>query len=299
MSLASFLEVFRLFPLLLLLVAASACSGGDSLVERQSLTVSVEAAPPPPRGALVLGGESGTRAVALAVKGKQLTATVLGGNGGPRSGLNVSFRVAGRAVRAHPCGPGCYSASAPRSRRVEVRLRGTSPVVFSVPASVKPAAAIVAKSGRVVRGLRSFEYVEALRSRPTGGIVTTWRMAAPNRVTYEIRNGAEAVVIGRRRWDRDRAGEKWRLSPQIPALRVPQPAWGRRVTNAYVLGTTRVEGRPVWVVSFANPATPAFFTTWIDRQNYRPLRLKMTAAAHFMAHRYTGFDEPMSISPPR
>jgi hypothetical protein len=299
MPLASFLEVFRLFPLLLVALVASACSGGDSLVERQSLTVGVEAAPPPPRGALVLGGQSGTRAVALAVKGKQLTATVLGGRGGPRSGLDVSFRAADRVVRAHPCGPGCYTASALRSRRVEVRLRGTPRVVFSVPASVKPAAAIVEKSGRAVRRLRTFEYVEALRSRPTGGIVTTWRMAAPNRVTYEIRNGAEAVVIGRRRWDRDRAGKEWRLSPQIPPLRVPQPAWGRRVTNAYVVGTGQVDGRPVWVVSFANPATPAFFTAWIDRQTYRPLRLKMTAAAHFMTHRYTGFDEPVPISSPR
>ena len=57
--------------------------------------------------------------------------------------------------------------------------------------------------------------------------------------------------------------------------------------------------KPVWVVSFANPTTPAWFTAWIDRATYRPLRLHMTAAAHFMTHRYVAFDRPLKITPPR
>jgi hypothetical protein len=55
----------------------------------------------------------------------------------------------------------------------------------------------------------------------------------------------------------------------------------------------------VWVVSFANPSTPAWFTAWIDRSTYRPLRLRMTAAAHFMTHDYVAFNRPLRISPPR
>jgi hypothetical protein len=80
---------------------------------------------------------------------------------------------------------------------------------------------------------------------------------------------------------------------------VPQPAWGSVATNAHVLGKARVDGRPVWVVSFANPTTPAWFTAWIDRENYRPLRLHMTAAAHFMTHHYVDFNGPTAINPPR
>ena len=59
-------------------------------------------------------------------------------------------------------------------------------------------------------------------------------------------------------------------------------------------GTRAVGGRPAWVVSFANPTTPAWFTAVIDRATYRPLRLHMTAAAHFMTHRYLEFDRPLT-----
>ena len=281
-----------------LAVLAAGCSSGPAVSQR-SLAVGVENPPPPPRGALVLGGESGSRAVALAVGKGRLTATVLSPSGGPLSGLKVSFRAGSRLIPAKPCGLGCYSAAAKRPRHVELRLSGSRPVAFDIPARSRPAAAIVARAGRVTRALKSLVYVESLRSGPTGGLLTTWSMKAPNEVEYRIRGGADAIVLGTRRWDRDGAGKRWRRSQQLPALRVPQPAWGSTATNAYVLGEGRVAGRPVWVVSFANPTTPAWFTAWIDRATYRPLRLRMTAAAHFMTHRYLAFNQPLTIAPPR
>jgi hypothetical protein len=289
----------RLVPALGLAVLAAGCSSG-SPVSQRSLGVGVESAPSPPRGALVLGGESGSRAVALAVGKGKLTATVLSPVGGPLSGLNVAFRAGSRLIPARPCGPGCYSASTrARPRHVQVRLSGSRPVAFDVPARPRPAAAIVARAARATRALKSLVYVESLRSGPTGGLSTTWSLQAPDEVEYRIRGGADAIVLGTRRWDRDRPGAPWRRSQQLPALRVPQPAWGSRATNAYVLRDGRVAGKPVWVVSFANPTTPAWFTAWIDRATYRPLRLRMTAAAHFMAHRYVAFNRPLTITPPR
>lgn len=172
-------------------------------------------------------------------------------------------------------------------------------VTFHSPASARSATEIVARAARVFRGLRSLVYVESLRSSPKPGLLTTWRLKAPNQVTYDIRGGASAVIIGRTRWDRDKPGAPWRRSQQIPALDVPQPTWGDVATNAHVLGTGRVAGRPVWIVSFANPTTPAWFTASIDRRTYRTLRLRMTAAAHFMRHRYFEFDRPLAIRTPR
>ena len=284
-------------PLLVLALLAAGCSSG-SPVSQKSLTVGVEAAPPPPRGALVLGGESGGRAVALAVGKGRLTATVLSPVGGPLSGLKVAFATGAKVVPASTCGQGCYSAAAPRPGHVQVRLSGSRPVDFEIPARTAPAAAIVARAARVTRELKSLVYVESLRSTPKGGLLTTWSMQAPNEVEYRIRNGAQAIVLGTKRWDRDRVGAKWRRSEQLPALRVPQPAWGSRATNAYVLGQTRIGGRTAWLVSFVNPDTPAWFTVAIDRATYRPLRLRMTAAAHFMTHRYLEFNRPLTIEPP-
>jgi hypothetical protein len=290
----------RLVPIVALALAGSAagCSGGPG-VDTGSLQVGVETAPRPPRGALVVAVPSGSRAVALAVGHRRLTATVLAASGEPLSGLRLSFVAGRRVIRARPCGKGCYSAAAPRASRVEVRLAGSRSLVFHLPATSRPAAAIVARAAQATRSLRTLVYVESLRSGPKGGLLTTWSLRAPDRVEYRIRGGASAVVIGERRWDRDRPGAAWHRSQQLPPLHVPQPAWGSVAANAHVLGTARVGGRPVWVVSFVNPQTPAWFTVWIDRENYRPLRLRMTAAAHFMVHRYVAFDRPLAIRPPR
>jgi hypothetical protein len=277
-------------------------SGHGSLVRQPNVQPAKNALPPLPPGAVVLAGESGARAVALAVgKGARprLTATVLGQDGDPASGLPLSFRAGSAALPARACGPGCYTTAAPRKvRRVEVVLP-KNPIAFDIPVSTPSAARIVARASRVTRRLRTLVYVESLRSGPTGGLLTTWRLKAPSEVTYDIRDGASAVIIGRTRWDRDRPGAPWRRSQQIPALTVPEPAWGSTVVNAHLLGTGRIGGTPVWIVSFANPNTPAWFTAWIDRQTYRTLRLKMTAAAHFMRHRYVAFDQPLEIRPPR
>jgi hypothetical protein len=295
---ATVVAVSRLAPAVLLAALAAGCSS-SSPVSQRSLGVGVESAPPPPRGALVLGGESGSRAVALAVGKGTLTATVLSPAGGPLSGLKVAFRAGSRLIPAASCGLGCYSATAGRPRHVEVRMSGSRPVAFDIPARPRPGAATVARAARTTRALKSLVYVELLRSGPTGGLLTTWSLQAPDEVEYRIRGGADAIVLGTRRWDRDRPGAPWRRSQQLPALRVPQPAWGLRATNAYLLRDGRVDGRPVWVVSFANPTTPAWFTAWIDRATYRPLRLRMTAAGHFMTHRYVAFDRPLKITPPR
>ena len=279
-------------------------SGAGSAVDTTRLTsglnANLEEPPPPPRGALVLAREAGARAVALAVERSRLTATVLSSSGGGESGLQVSFRVGGRTLLAPPCGDGCYRARVPRGvalRRVELLLAGR-PIAFPVPQATEPADAIVSRAARVFRRLRSLVYLESLRSGPTGGIVTTWRLQAPDRLTYRIHGGAAAVVIGRTRWDRNTPDGPWRRSSQIPPLQVPQPTWGDVAVDARVIGTARVTGRAVWVVTFANPTTPAWFTAWIDRRSYRTLRLRMTAAAHFMFHRYETFDRPLRIRPP-
>jgi hypothetical protein len=272
-------------------------SGSASPVETNALAVSPGSFTPP-RGAVVLAQESGSRAVALAVGRGRLTATVLAGSGEPDTGLPVSFRLGDRTVKASSCGDGCYSAAAPAARRVDVLLGSGAAVSFDVPARARPADAIVRRATRVWRNLSSLAYVESLRSSPTAKLVSTWRMQAPDRMSYAIPGGASAVVIGTRRWDRTKPGGKW-VESQTPALQLPAPAWSNPTVNAHVIGTATVAGRPVWLVSFVNPSVPAWFTAWIDRKTYRTLRLRMTAASHFMLHRYVEFDRPLGIKPPR
>jgi hypothetical protein len=272
-------------------------SSGASPVSTNSISVSASSFTPP-RGAVVLAHEAGSRAVALAAGSGRLTATVLAPSGEPDRGLPLSFRVGGRTIKASSCGAGCYTAAGPTSGRVEVLLGSGAPVGFDLPAHARPAEAIVRRATRVFRGLKSLVYIESLRSTPTAGLVTTWKMQAPDEFSYRIDNGASAVVIGNRRWDQTSSGAKWVESTQEPKPQVPAPTWGNLFVNAHVIGTTSVAGRPVWVVSFVNPSIPAWFTAWIDRANHRTLRLRMTAASHFMFHRYIEFDKPLGIRRP-
>jgi hypothetical protein len=52
-------------------------------------------------------------------------------------------------------------------------------------------------------------------------------------------------------------------------------------------------------VTMLDRAVPAWFTLWLDARTLLPKRLQMTATAHFMKHRYVGFNRPVAIEPPR
>jgi hypothetical protein len=160
-----------------------------------------------------------------------------------------------------------------------------------------PAATLVARADRVYRSLRTLVIHERLASSARNAVVTTYRVQAPNRLAYRIAGGPEAVIIGAKRWDR-LPGGSWERSDQEP-LTQPEPFWGSDpVRNARLLGTGRVGGRPVRIASFYDPRLPAWFVLWVDRDTSRLLALRMTAQAHFMRHRYTGFDRPLRITPP-
>jgi hypothetical protein len=263
--------------------------------------------PAPPPGAVVYSRQLGSYALALGVvpnaRNVTVQASVVDGEGGGVAGLAVAFTVGGATRAASPCGPGCYRATVPvpkRPRAVDVALRGTAAGHWHValPASWPPpdATPLVARADRAWRALRSLAFSEDIASDPVHRVSSTWTVEAPDRLTYRIKGGWSAVIIGDRRWDRPPGG-RWRASPQSP-IRQPVPSWAS-VVDAHVLGKAQVRGRPAWKVSFFDPTTRAWFTIALDRRNVRTLDIHMTATAHFMHDVYSRFDEPVSIRPPR
>jgi copper transport protein len=238
-----------------------------------------------------------------------VTATIVDQNGNGANGLDVTVGLrSDRPARAGavPCGPGCYRAAVaadgpPQAAAVTIRRpdgRSTT-TRFAFPSRWPPASAtrIAQRATRVFRALRTVTIDERISSGGGPTMRTTWRLGAPNRLTYAIRGGSRAIVIGDTRWDRE-PGTPWVKSPQEP-LRQPTPTWVAAPRSATLLGSGTTDGRPVWRISFVDPSVPAWYTVSIDKRTYRTLALEMTAAAHFMRQVYSGFDEPVSIVPPR
>jgi hypothetical protein len=168
----------------------------------------------------------------------------------------------------------------------EVKIGGRV-LDFDVPLRLHSGAAILRRATRAIATARTLEYSERIASSPEAVQESTVRIVAPDRLAYRIRGGPEGIVIGSRRWDRARGG-RWVATAQTP-LRLPEPYWGGGSRNVYVVARR--------TITFFDPRLPAWFRLRVDGRG-RPEEMRMTAAAHFMVDRYSGFDRPVDISPP-
>jgi hypothetical protein len=279
---------------------------GSSATRQQSTTSSVETGtarfPAPPRGAVVFSRQDGSDVLALAVvpgRRLRLQASVVGGQGEGVSSLSVSFRVGSDVSVAQACGPGCYRSTTaptrvPKLIVVQVtRPGGTTRWNVQMPRRWPPreASALVARTARAFRSLRTFVIQDRLASDLKHAVSSRWTIVAPDRLTYQVANGPAAVIIGARRWDKLPGGD-WQESSQEP-IRQPTPFWVSS-TDAHVLETTSAS----WRVSFFDPKTPGWFELRIAKQSLLPLELHMRTTAHFMHEVYGRFNAPLRITPP-
>jgi len=255
-------------------------------VSRPAVAASASAPPPaqppvlPPRDAVVDARAVGSLAVAVARTPRRATVTLLGQDGTGVSGRNV--RIDGKPATA--CGSGCYRGPA-GDGTLRITL-GRHTLSFALPSRAPDGTRLLRDVTRTYRRLRTAVFDEKLSSSATGGIVTRFTLVAPNRLAYQTRGGASAIVIGARRWDKTAPGQPFVESPQTP-LDVLQPYW-TTVSNVH-------EVEP-GVLTFVDRSLPAWFR--VQLRGRLPRVIHMTAAAHFMTERYVGFDEPVVVSPP-
>jgi copper transport protein len=264
---------------------------------------------------VALAGQDGDLAVGLALTPHgasrvETRVTVLGPNG-PVSGLDLRILVSHGALTRFAvgasCGAGCYAAATPVDGsprlvlvRIHRRSRAPATLAFAPPARwpAPRADAIVRRAGQTITKLRTLVVRSRLASDRRHEVTTMYEMVAPDRLAYQNQGGSQSVIIGGLRWDREPAGP-WVEAQQNPPIRQPLPFWPPRFTDARLLATQDVDGRSAWKVSFLDPATPAWFTIWVDRRTYRTLRLDMIATAHFMHDRDGPFNAPITVDPPR
>lgn len=280
---------------------------GHDQAPRPSVPREVAPAPAPLPGSVVLARESRELAVAIAVRPGRLLnvrATIVGQSGRGVDGLEVKLTARSQSIRAtraaRPCGHGCYGATLPLAAPTELAVKVTGSgaprtVIFPVAGRWPPADGeqFLGRASRAFRRLRTVLLLERLSSGPGHSILTTWKLAAPDRLEYEIHGGPGGIVIGTRRWDRPKPGAPW-TSSETTRLSQPTAPWGTRVANAHVLSETPQRLTASWL----DPVVPAWFTATFDRRTALPVELRMTAPAHFMLHRYLAFNRTVRIEPP-
>ena len=238
----------------------------------------------PPRGAVVDARQWNDRDVALARRPGAATVQVVDNQGHGVDGLSV--QINGR--KAEPCQNGCYRAAA-GDGPVRVRI-GDSSWVFTIPATAPSGQALVRKAMAAYAKLSSARLLQRLTASDTiPPLVTRFVFEAPDRLKYANVGGSQGIVIGTRRWDRPSAGATWTESPQT-RTRVMNLPWDRTI-DAHVIAPN--------TVTFFDLTTRAWFQVVFDRPTSLPMTERMTGISHFMVDRYSGYNAPALIVPPR
>lgn len=258
--------------------------------------------------ALMLAESSGDVLVGLAARpGGPVDLHVAASGGEKIAASSLRVRLGDRTVRVPArtgCPLACFRLAAPvldgSPSRLSVELarpgKRSEVVRFTLPGRPPaPGAALMRAVGRTMGGLRSVAFVQTLSSG-AATVRAQYVMQAPDRMRLEADSGWKTVIIGRKRWDWQ--GGRW-IESTFPGLRAPNFPWAG-ASRARIIGDETVDGVRVRVVSLfkPDPRFPAWFRVFATTEG-RVLRTEMIAPGHFMVDRYSRFDEPVRIEPPK
>ncbi len=220
----------------------------------------------------------------------------------------VEITAGGTPLDVAQCGPTCRSAAASIRSGEEIDVtvdgEGGGTARFAVPQlSARSADDLVAQMMTRMHALTSYRLQETL----TSGIAevrSTYAFVAPNEFESHVteqNSGADIVWVGDTRYLRELPGGSWQVdvgaSPTVPAF-----VWDsfRPFSDARLIGRAVVDGTKTDIVAFfgGDASLPVWFKLWIDRSGLVH-QAEMRAQGHFMDHRYYGFDQPISIQPPK
>jgi hypothetical protein len=246
-------------------------------------------------GTLALGNHDGNLLVGIAARpGGPVEMAALRAET-PVATADLRIEIDNQSAEVKPCGRGCSRVEAPVLDGSPVRLSvraDSSSVTFALPAQLPPAGdEVFARAERTMGRLHSFRFTERLSS---GGkaVFTKLDVQAPNRLRLRTSTGFRSVIIGRTRWDN--AEGSWERVP-FPGLAVKGLLMWSRAKHPRIVG--RRPGGVQELAAFGLQPVPAWFRLAVGPSG-RVLDAEMTAASHFMFHRYSDFNGGVTITPP-
>ncbi|GEM_PF-527646 len=264
----------------------------------------------PQAGDLSLAGVAADTLVGLTLRPGQpgnnrLLVYILPKDGQKAAGAaSVALSIDGRTVPLRQCAPTCRLGDAQLAGGEQVRVQvGEDPdaaAEFQVP--VLPAVDGTQLLGRVQARMGQLKSVRIDEMVGPGnpGLKTSYLEQAPDRLSAQTASGEQLMSIGLMRFNRPSPDQPWVTDAATEALKMPSFMWDALpAQSVYLTGRDVVDGTGTQALSFVelDGLTPSWF-----RLSVRPdglvLQAQMQAAQHFMADRYSGFDEPLDIQPP-
>lgn len=145
----------------------------------------------------------------------------------------------------------------------------------------------------------SVRETERVTSGVRPGVVTEYRLKAPDRMAVHTDAGADTVVIGRREWVRA-PGDRWQPTATAPAPFHMRSLfrWTTYARVVRALDRRRDDGRRVAELAFMEPGTPMWQRLTVDVDTGRVTEARVTLPGYYIDRRFHAFDGPMHIRPP-
>ena len=241
-----------------------------------------------------------------ASKSGEVDVVVDTGDGTVVSASSFQARLgSGAELQPRSCGNGCFQLAAGglQGKPVRLALTVTRPgkpdatVDLTLPAKLPANGdALYRKVLTSMGALRSVHVAETLTSGLGNSVYTEYDLQAPDRIRFETSQGQRVVIVGVHRYDYENG--KWTAS-DFPETRSPSFIW-QGASRARLLGDTTLDGVPVQVLSLflAHPDFPVWFRLYV-RGDGRVLEADMLGPSHFMVNSFSGFNEPVTIEPPK
>lgn len=215
-------------------------------------------------------------------------------------------------VRLSREGPGRYAEEGGElglagywQAEVVLRWRGKPDVSASFPLragefslrSELEAFRILRRAREAMEASRTWREVEQITDGSGNVVVTRYSFQKPDRVRFEVQGGMRAILVGRDRyvwtgrgWSRDTLPEPFVAQGVAGYMRNPARAQvGRRASCGE---------EPCRVVLWESPDGLASFAAWIGERTHRPMKLLMSAPAHYMHTQLQDFDGAEEVRSP-
>jgi copper transport protein len=169
-----------------------------------------------------------------------------------------------------------------------------SDAVFAVRIPFRGAGELLALADAARNRLRSV-VEDATETTPSGVVQVRTEYAAPDRMHRRSDTGEE-TMIGSTRYLHH--GTMWH-EEQGEAFHWPASALSASARDILLLGTDQVNGQECLVVQFIDGTTGIHHQVWIAVDGWRLLQATEVAPGRTVSTRYSAFDRPITIAPPR